>query len=106
MKEYRKSNVLERIEKYEDTKEQMEYWKNECERKEDNVIKKINKISSEIEAILLVLNDINSRLPSRKHRNAPNPKINKKVDKSIEKKSKVGNKANKKGKPRKAKEGA
>ena len=105
MKEYKKSNILERIEKYEDTKEQMEYWKNECERKEDNVIKKINKISSEIEAILLVLNDINSRLPSRKHRNAPNTKISKKVDKSIEKKAKIENKANKRGRPKKVKKG-
>jgi hypothetical protein len=103
MKNYKKSNILERIEKYEDTKEQMEYWKNECERIEDNVIKKINKIDSEIEAILLVLNDINSRLPSRTNRNTPNSTIKKKVDKSIERGSKIKNKANKRDKVKKEK---
>ena len=98
---YKKTNFIKKIQDYEDVKDQVEYWKNEKERMDDLVITKLNKIDSEIEAILEVLKDINNRLPSRANRNAPNSHEKIKVEESIEKDIECENKANKRGRKKK-----
>ena len=101
--DYQKSNWIERITKYEDLREQAEYWQNECERRDDNIIRRIIKLESQTNAILDVLKEINDKLASKKNRNGSNSKEKAKEDKVIEEIPKVEKKANKRGRPRKVK---
>ena len=101
LEDYQNSNWVERITKYEDLREEKEYWKGECERIEDNVIRQINELNTKLDAVLFAVNTL---LHSKTNRKATNSKKVKKNDKSIEEIPKVENKANKRGRPKKTKD--
>lgn len=83
--DYQNSNWVERITKYEDLREREEYWRLECERKEDNIIRQINEINTKLDALLFAVNTI---MHSQTNGNKANLKEKPKVDKLIEKKVK------------------
>jgi len=105
--DYSKSNWIKRITDYEDVKEQEEYWKGECERKDDNIIRQINKLDTKVNEINTKLDAIlfavNTLLHSETNGNGVISKKKTKKDKLVEKEVKVENKANKRGRPRKVK---
>lgn len=103
LEDYQNSNWIERITKYEDVKEQKEYWQGEYERIEDNIIRRIIKLESQTNAILDVLKEINDKLAPKKSRNGSNSKKKTKVDKLVEENKKDEKKAKKRGRPRKVK---
>lgn len=90
LEDYQNSNWVERITKYEDLRKREEYWRLECERKEDNIIRQINEINTKLDALLFAVNTI---MHSQTNRNKANSKEKPKVDKLIEKKEKTKNKA-------------
>lgn len=85
LEDYQNSNLVERITKYEDLRKREEYWRLECERKEDNVIRQINEINTKLDALLFAVNTI---MHFQTNRNKANLKEKPKVDKLIEKKGK------------------
>lgn len=91
--DYQSSNWIERITKYEDLREQVEYWQLECERKEDNIIRQINEVNTKMDALLFAVNTL---LHSETNGNKANSKKKKKVDKLVEKKPKDENKGKRK----------
>lgn len=100
LEDYQNSNWIERITKYEDLREQKEYWQGECERIEDNAIRQLNELNVKVDAILFALNTL---MHSQTSGNERFSKKKEKIDKCIEGITKAENKANKKGRPRKVK---
>lgn len=81
LEDYQKSNWIKRITDYEDIREQAEYWKGECERIEDNVIRQINEVNTKVDTLLFV---VIALLPSKTNRNGSNSKEKAKEDKLVE----------------------
>jgi hypothetical protein len=99
--DYQNSGWIERITKYEDLREREEYWRLECERKEDNLIRQINEVNTKVDALLFAVNTL---LHSETNRNTPNSKKKAKEDKLVKEDTKVENKPNKRGRPKKQKD--
>lgn len=89
----RKSSVFEKLSRYDEIKDRLEYEKLERERVEDNVIRKINEVDVKLDAILFAVNCL---LRSQTNTNAPNSKKRAKLDKLHEKKPKIENKGKRK----------
>ena len=99
--DYQNSSWVKRITNYEDLREREEYWRLECERKDDNIIRQVNEINTKLDVLIFAVNTL---LHSHESVNTPNLKESKKVDKCIEEIPKVENKANKRGRPKKIKD--
>lgn len=102
IEDYQNSGWIKRITNYEDLREQEEYWRLECERKEDNLIRRINEVNTKLDALLFAVNTL---LHSETNVKGSNSKKKQKVDKSIEVEIKAEKKANKRGRPRKVDKG-
>ena len=77
--DYQSSSWIKRIRNYEDLKDQVEYWKTECERKDDNIIRQVNEVNTKLDAILFCVNCL---IHSETNTTTPNSKKTRKVDKS------------------------
>ena len=102
LEEYERSGWIERIKKYESVKDEVEYWKLECERKDDNIIRQVNEINTKLDALLF---SVNCLMHSQTNKKGANSKIKPKVDKLPTKGIKAEHEANKRGRPRKVDKG-
>jgi len=99
--DYQSSGWIKRITNYEDLREQEEYFRLECERKDDNIIRQINELNTKVDALLFAVNTL---LHSETNRNTQNSKKKAKENKLVKEDTKVENKPNKRGRPKKQKD--
>lgn len=89
----RKSSMFEKLSRYDEIKDRLEYEKLERERVEDNVIRKLNEVDVKLDAILFAVNCL---LHSQTNTNAPNSKKKGKTGKSHGRDTKIENKGKRK----------